>query len=252
MSVLCTESLDVTVGGKHLIRNLDWRIERGQLWCVLGQNGVGKTSLLYVLSGLLKASSGKVFIRGRPIDGWPVDELASVRGLMPQQQADAFSHSVLDTVLIGRTPYRLSGVWDSAEEREAALAALERVGMQDRSNSDVLRLSGGERQRVALGALLMQHPELMLLDEPTAHQDVAHQLMMMGLIRELTAQHAIVMTCHDINLAVRYATHVLVLAHDRYWLGEAQAMLTPQVLEQAFGCAFDVAHFGCARSFIAR
>src|SRR3569832_1928062 len=248
MSVLCTESLDVTVGGKHLIRILVWRFVCGLLWCVLGQNGVGKTSLLYVLSGLLMASSGKVFIRGRPIDGWPVDELASVRGLMPQQQADAFSHSVLDTVLIGRTPYRLSGVWDSAEEREAALAALERIGMQDRSNSDVLRLSGGERQRVALGALLMQHPELMLLDEPTAHQDVAHQLMMMGLIRELTAQHAIVMTCHDINLAVRYATHVLVLAHDRKRQSEAQTKKTPQEQEQANSSTKEEAQNGSARS----
>jgi len=252
MSVLRTEGLGVTVGGRRLISALDWRIERGQLWCVLGKNGVGKTSLLYVLSGLLRAASGRLFVRERSIDDWPADALAHVRGLMPQQQSDAFSHSALDMALVGRTPYRLGGAWDTNEDRVTALDALEAVGMRDRAAADILRLSGGERQRVALASLLTQNPELMLLDEPTAHQDVAHQLMIMRLIGKLTADHALVMTCHDINLAARFATHVLVLADDRYWSGPVEEVLTTQILEQAFGCTFEMARLGRELSFIAR
>jgi iron complex transport system ATP-binding protein len=251
MTCLVTENLGITLGGKRLIDDLNWQAARGELWCVLGQNGVGKSSLLYTLAGLLQPTVGRVLLEGTSIDALSAATLARQRGLMAQQQVDAFTHTVLDTVLIGRAPYRVGRSWDSEEDRAAADAALAAVGMADKRERDVLFLSGGERQRVALATLLVQAPALMLLDEPTAHQDVAQQLAMMRLIRGLVQNRAVIVTCHDINLAVRFATHVLVLAEGRHWLGRAEEVLTTEVLEQAFDCSFEVVSSADGRSFIA-
>lgn len=238
MSVLETSSLGVAIGGHALIKNLDWQVKSGEFWCILGQNGVGKSTLLHVLGGLLPAASGQVMMDGQPIERIKPAQLATQRGLLPQQQVDAFSYSALEAVLIGRTPYRVGAGWDSDEDIAFAVAALKRVGLADKVDEDITHLSGGERQRVALAALLVQAPQLMLLDEPTSHQDVAHQLDVMKLLRELSSRHAIVATCHDINLAARFATHVLVLAQGRSWQGPVAGVLNADVLEQAFGCRF--------------
>lgn len=238
MSLLVTKELHVAAGGRTLIENLDWQVEPGQFWCVLGQNGVGKSTLLHVLAGLVPAASGQVQIDSRTLSRIRAGELAKLRGLLPQQQADAFSYTVQEAVLIGRTPYRVGAGWDSEEEIALAAQAMARVDLQGKAMDDITHLSGGERQRVALAALLLQAPQLMLLDEPTSHQDVAHQLDVMKLLRELSASRAIVATCHDINLAARFATHALVLAQGRYWQGGVSEVLTTEVLQQAFGCRF--------------
>lgn len=251
MSLLHTEHLQVSLGGRRLVSDLNWKAARGELWCVLGQNGTGKTSLLHALAGLLKPAAGRILIDGVGIDAMSSKDLARKRGLMPQQHLDAFSHTVLDTVLIGRTPYRVGRSWDTKEDRALAMAALAQVGLTDKAGFDVLHLSGGERQRVGLAALLVQGPDLLLLDEPTSHQDVAHQLAMMRLIRDLSKNHAVAVSCHDINLAARFATHALVLAPDRHWIGLAADVLTTDVLQQVFGCRFDMMQSGAMRSFIA-
>jgi iron complex transport system ATP-binding protein len=119
-----------------------------------------------------------------------------------------------------------------------ALAALHEVGLDGFEGRNVQGLSGGERQRVALAALLVQQPPLMLLDEPLSHQDVAQQLKLMELLRAQLSRHAVVMSCHDINLAARFATHVLLLGPDRHWLGPADSVLNAANLQAAYDCGF--------------
>jgi iron complex transport system ATP-binding protein len=240
MRLLQTENLCVALNGRKLIDGLNWQVQRGEFWCVLGKNGIGKSSLLYVLAGLLPAAGGRVYLRGDAIDELDAQALSLRRGLLLQHQADAFSHSVLDTVLIGRSPHRVNGVWDTAADIDAAQAALLRVGLHEKAHADITRLSGGERQRVALAALLAQGPSLMLMDEPTAHQDVAQQLSIMRLARELAATHGMVASCHDINLAARFATHALVLGEGRHWMGKVEDILTPAILAQAYACHFSL------------
>jgi iron complex transport system ATP-binding protein len=199
-----------------------------------------------------------VLLDGKPFTDWPAGALARARGLMMQQQVDAFSATALDAVLVGRTPHRVAGrrqlvgPWDSEDDLRAARQALEQVGMTAFESADVMRLSGGERQRVALATLLAQAPRLMLLDEPTSHQDVAHQLSIMRLVRSLTAQHAMVVTTHDINLAARFATHVLLLSPGDVKAGPVEEILTTGNLQNAFACAFDVVSTGLERLFLAR
>ncbi len=251
MNCLRADQLGITIGRRVLIRELNWQVSPGQFWCVLGRNGVGKTSLLHTVAGLLRPSAGRVLIDEVALPAIPALALARLRGLMPQQHVDAFSMSVLETVLIGRTPYRIGRGWDTGADIAAARAALASVDLGNRADSDVLQLSGGERQRVALATLLVQAPAILLLDEPTAHQDVAHQLAMLDLIRQLSCRHAVVMNCHDINLAARFATHVLVLGDGCSWSGTVDEVLVPAVLEPAFGCVFRVLEGLGMRSFIA-
>lgn len=256
-NLLSCERLQLRAGKRILIESLDWQVAPGQLWCVLGPNGVGKSTLLYTAAGVLQSASGKVLLDARPLDAWPAGMLAQMRGLMMQQQVDAFSATALDVVLVGRTPHRiagsrrLTGPWDSEEDVAAARAALAQVGMAAFENADVMRLSGGERQRVALATLLAQAPRLMLLDEPTSHQDVAHQLSIMRLVRSLAAQHAVVVTTHDINLAARFATHVLLLSPGDAKAGPVEAVLTTDNLQGAFGCGFEVVPNAAQRLFVA-
>jgi iron complex transport system ATP-binding protein len=158
---------------------------------------------------------------------------------MPQQSVDRFSATVGDAVAIARAPWRLGSAWSDDDDRPYVTAALQRVGMLDRIDDDVMHLSGGERQRVAFAAMLVQNSALMLLDEPSSHQDIAQQLVMMRLMQALAVDHAVIASCHDINLAARFASHVLLLGEGFYYAGSTQEVLNPDVLSRVYGCEFD-------------
>ncbi len=234
-----TCGLGLRAGKRRLAQGLDWQVSRGEFWCVLGRNGAGKSTLLHVLSGLRPSDEGGVLISGQPVNTVPPIELARLRGLMPQQAIDSFSFSVREAVAIGRTPWRLGSAWESQQDEGFVRAALVQVGMEGRIDDDITTLSGGERQRVAFAALLAQDPALMLLDEPTAHQDVAQQLLLMRLMQRLSERHAVVATCHDINLAARFATHALLLGPGFHLAGSVPDVLTPAALQRAYDCRFE-------------
>lgn len=238
MNMLTTTGLAIHAGSRALVTGLDWSVDRGEFWCVLGRNGAGKSSLLHVLAGLVPPASGLVIVAGEPVHVADPLSLARKRGLMMQQVVDSFACTVFDAVAIGRAPLRTGWTWDNAEDVAKVNQALVHVGMLERAGDDVTRLSGGERQRVALAALLAQQVPLMLLDEPTSHQDVAHQLAVMRLLRELAEDHAVIATCHDINLAMRFATHALLIGEGFHAFGSVQQVLTPDSLQRAFGCRF--------------
>lgn len=248
---LRTEHLLLAPGGQALIEDLNWRVATGEFWCILGQNGVGKTCLLQALCGRVSPAAGQILLGVAPLDAWPAPQLAGQIGFMPQQQVDSAPASGLAAVLAGRTSCRGAGGGAADDEDVAsAEAALAAVGLAHKAQMDVFTLSAGERQRVALAALLAQAPPLMLLDEPVAHQDGSRQLVMMRFIRELAARHAVVSSCHDIDLAARFATHALVLAEGRHWLGPVDEVLTVDILQQAFECRFELQENGSVRNFI--
>ncbi len=236
MAVLETRDLGLRAGQRQLIERLDWTVQEGEFWCVLGRNGAGKSSLLHVVSGLRAADRGEVRIAGQLLADLTPPALARLRGLMPQQLVDSFSCTVFDAVAIGRTPWRIGRGWDDADDAGRVNEALAAVRMEARKEDDLLQLSGGERQRIAFAALLVQDPALMLFDEPTAHQDIAQQLLLMRLMQRLSAHHAVVASCHDLNLAARFATHVLLLGDGFYRAGPAREVMTPEALGEAFGC----------------
>ena len=238
MNLLETQELTIRAGDRALMTGLNWNVNPGEFWCVLGRNGAGKSMLLHTLSGLRAADEGMVRLNGRGISQIPAIEQARLRGLMPQHIIDSFSCAVGEAVAIALTPWRLGRSWDDQRDSETIRNALTRVGMSQRISDDITRLSGGERQRVEFAVMLVQNPAVMLFDEPTSHQDVAQQLLLMRLMRQLSEEHAVVASCHDINLAARFATHVLLLGEDFNLAGLTSEMLTPDSLKSIFGCAF--------------
>ena len=235
--LLATHELQLRAGSRTLMEGLSLKVHRGELWCVLGANGSGKTSLLHSLAGLRPPHSGDVVLQGRPLRDWPLAEAARLRGLLPQALHDAFSATALDVVLMGRHPHQERWAWESAADRSVALRALRCVDLEGFAHRDVLTLSGGERQRVGIAALLAQDPAVLLLDEPLAHLDLKHQIGVLEHLAILARRDAkaVLLALHDLNLAYRFATHALLLGGPAPQFGPVADVMTERSLSLAFG-----------------
>ena len=230
--LLETCGLTLVAAGRELVRSLSWRVEPGQRWCVIGRNAAGKSTLLRALAGVSEigvVQRGEVHWQGRPQRSWPAADAAALRAFMPQQVADRFPISVARLLELS--------VVQPRHELHAVLAGLDIDVLAARP---VLELSGGERQRVALAQCALQGAPLLLLDEPVAFQDPAHQaLVARWLSSSLPSDHALVISAHDVNWIARTATHVLALLPDgRCEQGASTAMLEAHLLERVYGCGW--------------
>lgn len=233
------EGLRLQAGARTLVDALQLSLRRGELWAIVGPNGSGKTTLLHTLAGLRTPDAGALRLDGRPYAAWPPGEAACLRGLLPQAVTDSFATRVLDLVLIGRHPHLPRWAWEGEDDRQIARAALAAVDLAGFDGRDVLTLSGGERQRVAIAALLAQDPLALLMDEPMAHLDLRHQLLLLQHLHSLVVsqRRLVAMSVHDLNLAARFATHALVLGPQGHQAGPVAEVMTAPVLSAAFGHA---------------
>ncbi len=235
--ILTTCQLSVSIGGRRVCRDLELSIEAGSRWAILGINGVGKTTLLSTLAGLRAPQDGTVLIDNTPLGDLPPRVRAQRLGLMAQEDSFHISDpevTALEVALLGRLPHL--DWWQAESVRDEALAhtALAAVGLTDIANRRAATLSGGERRRLALAALLAQEVPLCLLDEPTSHLDMHQQIALLDLLSGWDGR-TLVMTLHDVNLAVRYCTHVLLLFGDGEWCaGAATEMLSAAVLTRLY------------------
>lgn len=243
MSRLACHDLSVSVADIQVVKSLDLEIKAGELWGLLGPNGIGKTTLLKCLAGLIPGDSGEIFIDSTPLGNFARRALAQRLGMLQQHTVYMFDSNVLQIVLTGRHPHLRRYEHESRQDIEAAQAALEEVGLRGFEDRGVTSLSGGEARRLAFAALLVQDPEIMLLDEPTNHLDLRHQLQVMRIARghveggNCTALAAL----HDINLAARYCSHILMLPGDGAWrAGPCREMLQRESLEALYGCALEM------------
>jgi iron complex transport system ATP-binding protein len=238
VALLETSGLMLRAGTRTLVAEMSFSVAAGEFWCVLGPNGAGKTTLLHTLAGLRTAApTGTVLWRGEPPDTYAPEQAARWRGLLPQAQHDSFSASALDVVLLGRHPHRHRWSWDAEDDRRIAHDALAAVDAVALATRDVTTLSGGERQRVAIAALLAQQVPLMLLDEPTAHLDLKHQVSVLAhLVQTVRSSGgAALVAMHDLNLAARFASHALLLQPDgRAAVGPVDDVLDTVRLSHAF------------------
>lgn len=242
---LSCHGITLRAGQRELVRSLDLAVQPGERWVVLGPNGAGKSSLLAVLAGVRCAHAGAVHLAGQDINRLDGMALAARRALLTDRWLDPFSATVLDTVLTARFRFGADAVHAAAQARDA-LARLDCAELPER---DVRTLSRGERQRVALATALLQDTPLLLLDEPTAHQDPRHQALVFELLAQLDAR-TIVATLHDINAAARFATHVLLLSGQGPWqAGPVDTVLTTTNLSALFGTRFGEVQAGGQRLF---
>ncbi len=235
--LLAARGLTVTIAGHRVCSDLELAVKPGECWAILGRNGAGKTTLLHTLAGLRAAGAGVIELDGRPLAALAPRDVARLRGVLPQDDSDAFPATVLETVLVGRHPHLSRWQWEGADDIRIAREALVAADMGGTEGRDVRTLSGGERRRVALAALLAQQPRLFLLDEPSSHLDLSHQL---GLLDRLVSTaradgKALVMVVHDVNLALRYCDQALLLSGGEAFAGPAPALLTAERLSGLYG-----------------
>ena len=214
----------------------------GRFVCILGPNGSGKTTLLRCMLGLLLPQKGHILLNGSSLNRYSPRELARLIGHVPQESQPAFDYSVLQVVLMGRSPHMSRFGIESASDLELARDCLRQTdtGHLERRGFD--ELSSGERQRVVIARALAQQPRILLLDEPTSFLDIAHQLQVFQLLTRLVGQGiTVVCISHDVNLAGQFADELALLQSGRVVaFGQPAAVLTAKNIAQVYGVQADV------------
>ena len=239
MSMLSCKELCVRIAAVDVVEQFDFDLRPGEFWGLLGPNGIGKTTLLKCLAGLDPPLSGQVLLQSRDIRELPRKLLARHIGMLQQHTVYVFDSSVLQTALTGRHPHLAYWQREGAADVSKAEEALDAVDLEGFSKRSVTGLSGGEARRLAFATLLVQEPDILLLDEPTNHLDLRHQIRIMGMIRDSTCsgERSAIAALHDINLATRYCSHVVMLFGNGEWCaGRTADMLSESSLEKLYGC----------------
>ena len=237
MAALHIDSLVYGRQGRALASPLSLQAAAGEVWAVLGENGVGKTTLLHTLARLTPPLQGKVFIDGVDTARCPRKLLARRLGLLLQQSSLDFPFTLGECVMAGRYAHRQPWQAPTPADQAAVDQALVHCGLAGREQERVQRLSGGEQRRLAIATLLAQDTGVLLLDEPINHLDLRYQATLMAHFCHLAHEQRrlVFMSVHDINLAARYADRVLLLYPDgQHAAGPATDMLRRDHLERVF------------------
>ena len=226
-------------GDGFVLKNLSLCIQRGDFFIIIGPNGSGKTTLMKAIAGLLKPKQGNLKILGLPIESYSRKILAKTVAFVPQMTTLDFPFTVTEVVLMGRSPHL--GILGLEHEKDLEIAhqAISFTGVEHLADRKIDQLSGGEKQRVFIARAICQEPQIILLDEPTASLDLAHQIRTMDLMEQLKKEKKItvVMVSHDVNLAAMYSEKLLLLKDGEIAsLGFPKEVLTYQKLEEVYGC----------------
>lgn len=218
-------------------------IPKNSLTVIIGPNGSGKSTLLRALARLLRPAKGAVYLDGQVISSYHTKEVARRLALLPQSSIAPDGITVADLVARGRYPHQgFLKQWSTTDER-VVNEAMEQTGVLPLAERYVDELSGGQRQAVWLAMVLAQQTPLVLLDEPTTYLDIAHQVSVLDLCADLheSGQHTMVVTLHDLNLAARYATHLIVMRKGEVVAtGAPTEIITAELIEQTYDLACNV------------
>ncbi len=229
--------------GTPVLSQVDLCLEPGKVLGVIGPNGAGKSTLVRLLSRLLIPAGGAIQLNGRELSQWSRSEIARVLAVVPQDPELPPSFTVWEMVLMGRTPHLgwLGRV--STADREIAHQSMVDSGIGDLADRLVSQLSGGEQQRVVIARALAQEPQVLLLDEPTAHLDINHQIETLSLVGSLVRRRhlAALAIFHDLNLASQFCDQLILLKAGRIVAqGRPHQVLTPSVIQAAYGARVEV------------
>jgi len=233
-----TRGLTLAYGERVVVEDVSVTLPTGKVSVVVGANACGKSTLLRGMARLLRPRAGEVLLDGKAIHGIPTKEVARTLGLLPQNPLAPEGVTVVDLVGRGRTPHQGRFHRWSDRDEQAVAHALEVTGTLDLADRVVDELSGGQRQRVWIAMALAQETDLLLLDEPTTYLDVAHQVEVLDLLRELNAGRGttVVMVLHELNLAARYADHLIAMKDGRVLAeGAPGDVITRDLVREAFG-----------------
>jgi iron complex transport system ATP-binding protein len=239
--ILCIDGMKFQYNGHPVLRDVTFEVKKGEVVAVLGPNGVGKTTLLRCINGILKPSSGAVMVEGKNV--LKLDTLAVARriGYVAQRQTAA-KIPVFDAILMGRRPHIRFRVSD--KDLQMVDGTIKSLYLEKLAMRHIDRMSGGELQKVAVGRALVQEPKLLLLDEPTSSLDLKNQVEILKLIRRIVREHAVcaVMTLHDLTTALRFADKCLFLNDGGIHAAVAPQEVTANIIKEVYDIAVEIHH----------
>jgi len=220
-----------------VVQDVSFALEKGKIIALLGANGAGKTTLLRALNGTLPIAKGKILLNEKTLTDYSRSEIAQKIAVVAQENETKFPVSVMEFILSGRFAYGTTFGWETESDLRIALDCLNLCDLANYENRLMNRLSGGERQRVVLARALATQAEVLLLDEPTANLDLAHQALMFRLVRERckSCDSAAIVITHDLNLAAEFADVIILLNGGKIEAkGKPNEVLTEANLNKVF------------------
>ncbi|MGM0902696.1 MAG: ABC transporter ATP-binding protein [Bacillota bacterium] len=233
-----TKELTLSYGSSIIINELDLSIPKGEITVFIGGNGCGKSTLLRSIARLLKPQKGSILLEGEAISKLSTKEVAQKMAILPQSPTAPEGLTVLQLVKQGRYPYQNWLKQWSEDDEKKVNAALKATGIEQLKDRSVDSLSGGQRQRAWIAMTLAQDTDIILLDEPTTYLDMTHQIEILDLLFELNEQEGrtILMVLHDLNLACRYAHHIVAIKDQKiYDQGPPELVITDTLVRNVFG-----------------
>ncbi|MFD1179015.1 ABC transporter ATP-binding protein [Paenibacillus puldeungensis] len=226
-------------GRQHVLKDVYWRVQAGEFWGLIGPNGSGKTTLLNLISGVEQPDAGSIMLQGAPLSSYTRKSLSRKMAVLQQDGLPRVAYPVREVVEMGRFPYQ---DWRGREKHEDNVrlveGIMEKLELTELADRPLSVLSGGQRQRAALGKVMAQQPELVLLDEPTTYLDLRYQIQFMELIADWQKQDGltVVSVLHDLNLAALFCDRLLVISEGGIVAqGPPDEILTEKMIEEVFG-----------------
>ena len=236
--MLEVQNISINYGVCAVVQSVSFALETGKIIALLGANGAGKTTFLKSLNGNLPVAGGAIVLHGKSISEYSRREIAREIAVIAQETATSFPVSVLEFVLAGRFAQTSAAFgWETEKDLQIALRSLDDCDLKNYENRLMNRLSGGERQRVVLARALTTEAKILLLDEPTANLDLAHQALLFRLIKSRceTSDSAAIVITHDINLASEFADEIILLKNGAIQSkGAPETVLMTENLQKVF------------------
>ncbi len=238
MVVLKVHDIECAYGSAKVLNGLTFAIARGGFTGVIGPNGSGKSTVLRCISRVLKPVRGSVLLDEHNLYGLSTLETARKMAVVPQETAVNFSFTVEEVVLMGRSPYLGRFQAEGKKDYEIVARAMELTDTGYLADRLITAISGGERQKVIIARALAQEPEIILLDEPTSHLDINHQIEILNLLQRLNREAGltVVSVFHDLNLAAQYCKDLILMQRGKIFsLGKPGAVLTAGIIKKVYG-----------------
>lgn len=222
---------------RKVLDSISLSLHKGEILCILGPNGAGKTTLLNCMAGLLKPQSGSIRLCGRQLSDIKEKEIAALVGFVPQLHTPSFDYRVLDFVLMGRAPKTGTFSRPSAADEALCMDVLKSMGIDHLAEKSYLNLSGGERQQLLIARAIVQEPEVILFDEPTAHLDFGNQQRVLKRVRQMAEDgFSVVITTHNPDHALLLGDQAAIVTRDGKVLqGTSEEILTEEMLKEVYG-----------------
>ncbi|MGB9936112.1 MAG: ABC transporter ATP-binding protein [Methanobacterium sp.] len=226
----------------NIFEDINFEVEKGDVFCILGANGTGKTTLIKCLNGLMKLNSGKVLLEGKDIYSLNHSQRAKNIGYIPQMHNSTFPFTILDVVLMGRAPHLDIFSSPSKKDIEIAENALKSLNIYHMKDKPYTEISGGEQQLVFIARVLTQEPSVLLLDEPTSHLDFGNQIRTLNIIEKLSKNGlSVVMSSHFPDHAFISATKVAIMKGTEFIdIGSPEEVITKENMEKAYGIKVEI------------